>query len=96
MILTMPDSLSNGATSAASGLGGRRSCSPLAVKGMVGAIERAQQLRPRFGSHIPDQFDNPANPEAHYCTTGPEILQDMDGWLDLFVAGTATAAPSPA
>lgn len=60
-------------------------------KGMKGAIEKAQQLHEEMtGSFIPDQFNNPANPKAHYQTTGPEIWQAMNGQVDVFVAGVGT------
>ena len=61
------------------------------VKGMKGAIERARKLAEEIpGSFIPGQFENPANPEAHRKTTGPEIWQDTDGKVDFFVAGVGT------
>ena len=59
--------------------------------GMKGAIDRAQALaRQMPGAFIPGQFDNPANPQAHYETTGPEIERDADGRIDFFVAGVGT------
>lgn len=61
------------------------------AKGVTGAIEKAQQLADQIpGSFIPGQFDNPANPAAHYASTGPEIWTDTDGNVDIFVAGVGT------
>ena len=59
--------------------------------GMSAAIDKANELAKSIpGSFIAGQFENPANPEAHYKTTGPEIWQDTDGKVDFFVAGVGT------
>ena len=58
---------------------------------MKGAIEKAQALAKEMpNAFVPGQFSNPANPEVHYETTGPEIWADTDGQVDLFVAGVGT------
>ena len=61
------------------------------AKGMKGAIEKAKELALEIpGSFIPGQFDNPANPAMHKKTTGPEIWEDTDGEVDIFIAGVGT------
>ncbi len=61
------------------------------AKGMAGSIEKAEELAKEIpGSFIPGQFVNPVNAKAHYTTTGPEIWEDTDGEVDIFVAGVGT------
>jgi len=62
-----------------------------ATKGMAGAIEEAERIVAQTsGAVMAGQFENPANPQAHYLTTGPEIWQDTEGEIDVFVAGVGT------
>ncbi len=59
--------------------------------GMAGAIAKAEELKKSIpDSFVPGQFDNPANPQAHFQTTGPEIYEDTDGNVDVFIAGIGT------
>ena len=61
------------------------------AKGMTGAIEKAKELAKEIpGSFLPGQFDNPANADAHFETTGPEIWEDTDGSVDIFVSAVGS------
>lgn len=57
---------------------------------MLAAIEEAERIRDRTGAFLPNQFSNPANPDVHYRTTGPELWEAMEGRIDAFVYGTGT------
>ncbi len=90
VILTMPDTMSAERRTLLSAYGAELVLTPGSL-GMQGAVDKANELAASIpGSFIPGQFDNPANPEAHYRTTGPEIWRDTDGQLDLFVASVGT------
>ena len=89
-ILVMPDSMSVERRSLLAAYGAQVVLTPGAL-GMQGCIERAEQLRrDTSNSIIAGQFVNPANPAAHITSTGPEIWQDTDGQVDIFVAGVGT------
>ena len=89
-IIVMPDSMSAERRMLMAAYGAEVVLTP-GVKGMQGAIEKAEQLAGEIpNSFIPAQFDNPANPAAHYGSTGPEIWEDTDGQVDMFVAGVGT------
>ena len=88
LILTMPESMSDERKALLRGFGAELILTP-AAKGMGGAVEEAQRLAATKGYVLLDQFSNPDNAEAHYRTTGPEILADA-GMVDAFVAGVGT------
>ena len=90
VIIVMPDSMSMERRILMSAYGAELVLTEGSL-GMQGAIEKAEELASRIsGSFIPGQFDNPANPAAHRATTGPEIWNDTDGQVDIFVAGVGT------
>lgn len=90
VILTMPDTMSAERINLIKAYGAEIVLTD-GKKGMSGAIEKARELAAEIeGSFIPDQFTNPANPDIHYKTTGPEIWRDTLGKVDAFVAGVGT------
>ena len=90
VILTMPDTMSVERRSLLAAYGAEIILTP-GSEGMTGAIQKAEELHRSIpGSIIAGQFDNPDNPAAHYAATGPEIWQDTDGKVDIFVAGVGT------
>ena len=89
-IIVMPDTMSLERQKLMIGYGAELVLTP-GAEGMLGSIKKAEELAAAMpNSFIPDQFNNPANAQAHYDTTGPEIWEDTDGHVDIFVAGVGT------
>jgi len=89
LILTMPEDMSVERRRLLERFGAELILTP-AIEGMTGAVFTAQELSRKHRYFMPQQFDNPANPEVHRRTTGPEILEATEGRLDAFVAGVGT------
>ena len=89
-VIVMPDTMSIERQKLMTAYGGELVLTP-GRDGMTGAIAKAQELQKQIpGSIIAGQFSNPANPAAHYATTGPEVWADTDGEVDILVAGIGT------
>ncbi len=89
LIVTMPESASVERRQLMAGYGAEVVLTP-AAQGMKGAIARAEEIAREKGAFMPQQFENPANPEIHRRTTAEEIWQDTEGRVDAFVAGVGT------
>src|SRR5471032_1198838 len=89
LVLTLPQGMSRERESLLRLYGARVDITE-SMGGMSEAVEAARAIADRGDAFLPDQFSNPANPEAHRRTTGPEILAAMDGRVDVFVAGVGT------
>jgi len=89
LILTMPETMSPERCRLFNAYGAELILTP-GSQGMRGAIQKATELTESKSAYMPQQFCNPANPKVHEETTGPEILQALDGQVDMFVAGVGT------
>jgi cysteine synthase A len=89
LTLTMPESMSVERRALLAAYGAELVLTP-ASEGMTGAVRRAQQIADEEGAFMARQFENPANPQAHYQTTAKEIWNDTDGDIDVLVAGVGT------
>lgn len=90
VIIVMPDTMSQERITLMKAYGAEVVLTP-GAKGMAGAIEKAEELSQKIpNSFIPGQFVNPSNPKAHLLSTGPEIDEQMEGKIDMFIAGVGT------
>lgn len=89
VVLTMPDTMSIERRRLLGAFGAELILTP-GAQGMRGAIEKAEEIAAERKAFMPQQFCNPANPDVHYRTTGPEILRDLDKKVDALVAGVGT------